>query len=126
MSEESVGLVRHAYETWNQQGPAAIGEMLADDIELHDAPELPDAGVWRGRGAVVARLGAVAEAVGGGTVDFEGVRQCGAGVLVAMHWQLERESGEVDLGQVFHVVTVEHGAITRIRVFLTESEALSA
>ena len=126
MSEESVALVRCAYETWNREGPAAIGGMLADDVEVHDAPELPDAAVWRGRDAVIARLGAVAEAVGGGSVEFERISDRGSGVLVAMHWQLERETGDVDLGEVFHLVTVDGGAITRIRVFLTESEALGA
>jgi ketosteroid isomerase-like protein len=126
MSKESVDLVRRAYETWNQQGPAAIGEMLADDVEVHDAPDLPDAGAWRGREAVIERLGAVAEAVGGGSVEFERITDCGPRVLVAMHWQLERQTGDVDLGEVFHLVTVEGGAITRIQVFLTEAEALSA
>ena len=119
-------LVRIAYDRWNQQGPAAMGEMLADDVEVHDAPELPDAGVWRGRDVVIGRLGSVAEAVGGGSVEFESITDRGPGVLVAMHWQLERETGDVDLGQVFHLVTVEGGAITRIQVFLTEAEALSA
>jgi ketosteroid isomerase-like protein len=126
MGDDRVAVVRSTYETWNEHGPAAIGPMLADHVELHDAPELPDAEVWRGSEAVMARLRAVAEAVGGGSVDLESVRECGREVLVAMHWQLERETGEVDLGQVFHLVRVEDGLITRIRVFLTELDALSA
>ena len=42
MSEESVGLVRRAYETWNEQGPAAHpARCWPTDVELHDAPEIP-------------------------------------------------------------------------------------
>jgi hypothetical protein len=45
-------------------------------------------------------------------------------VLVAMCWQLDRESEDVELGQVFHLVRVGGGMISRIRVFLTEADAL--
>jgi ketosteroid isomerase-like protein len=123
MSEDTVGLVRRAYEAWNEYGPEAMDSMLAEDVELHDAPQLPDAEVWRGREAVLARLKAVAEAMGGGTVGFEDIRASGEDVLVAMLWHLDRAAAEVELGEVFHLVHVEEGRIDRIRVFLTESEA---
>ncbi len=73
MNDESVGLVRQIYEIWNEQGPAAIRPMLSADVELHDAPEIPDAQEWRGRDAVIARLEAVTAAIGGGSVRFEGL-----------------------------------------------------
>ena len=65
MSEESVELVRRAYEAWNAKGPIALDSWLADDIELHDAPEMPDARSCRGREAVIARLEEVAAATSG-------------------------------------------------------------
>jgi ketosteroid isomerase-like protein len=126
MGEDSVGIVRLAYETWNERGPGAIRAMLAQDAELHDAPELPDAQVWRGPEAVVARLEAVAAAMGGGSVEFQGFRAAGGDVVVGMCWRLDRETEDVQLGQVFHVVRVRDGMIARIRVFLTEAEALRA
>jgi ketosteroid isomerase-like protein len=126
MVEDSVRLVRLAYETWNERGPAAIAPMLAKDVELHDAPQLPDAQVWRGREPVVGRLRAVAEAVGGGSVEFQDIRSTGQEVLVVMLWQFDRPSDDVQLGQVFHLVQVRAGKIVRIRVFLTEAEALGA
>jgi hypothetical protein len=125
MGDDSVGIVRLAYETWNEHGPESIRPLLAQDVELHDAPELPDAEVWQGREAVVSRLKAVATAMGGGSVEFQDFREIGE-VLVAMCWQLDRESEDVQLGQVFHVVRVTDGLIARIRVFLSESEALGA
>jgi ketosteroid isomerase-like protein len=126
MSDESVGLVRRIYETWNEQGPAAIRSMLAADVELHDAPEIPDAQEWRGRDAVVARLEAVTEAIGGGSVRFEGFSRRGDAVLVSMLWRLEGETSKAPLGEVFHLVEVVGGSIARIRVFLTESQAMHA
>jgi ketosteroid isomerase-like protein len=127
MGDDNVGFVRRAYETWNLEGPAAIESLLSADVELHDAPELPDAEVWRGKEAVVARLEAVAATVGSGSGEIQSARKADEDVLVTMLWQLERETGGVDdLGQVFHLVHVTNGRISRIRVFLTEAEALRA
>jgi len=124
---DDVVLVRAVYETWNRDGPRAIGALLTDDVELHDAPELPDAQVWRGTNAVIGRLEEVARSVGSGSGEILGIRRADEDVLVTLHWLLPREDGGVDdLGQVFHLLTVEDGRITRIRVFLTESEALRA
>jgi ketosteroid isomerase-like protein len=126
MSERRAGVVRRAYEAWNELGPAAIDPLVADDVELHDAPQLPDAQVWRGRDAVLGRLASVAAAMAGGTVEFEGFHDTGDDIVVAMCWQLDSESSDVRLGQVFHVVQVTDGRISRIRVFLTETEARDA
>jgi SnoaL-like domain len=126
MSEDSVGLVRSAYEIWNERGPAAITSMLAPDVELHDAPQIPDAQVWRGRHLAVDRLQAVADAVGGGRVKFLGFTPRDDAVLVDMCWELGDEAQHAQLGRVFHLVEVEGDSITRIRVFLTEAEALGA
>ena len=122
MSSDSIALVRRAYETWNRDGPAAIAPMLAVDAEVHDAPELPDAEVWKGRDAVIGRLQAVADAVGGGYVEFEGFEPRGDAVLVAMLWALGSETRPTELGRVFHLVDVAGDAITRIRVFLTAAD----
>ena len=126
MSEDHVALVRRAYEAWNREGPAAIASMLADDVELHDAPQVPDADVWRGRRAAIDRLQAVADAVGGGYVEFRGFVPRDGPVLVRMRWELGTETEHAELGEVFHLVDVAGEHITRIRVFLTEAEALRA
>jgi SnoaL-like domain len=120
---EDVALVRRAYEPWNEHGPAAIEEQLAEDVELHDAPQVPDADVWRGRRAAIERLQAVADAVGGGYVEFESFEPCRDSVLVKMRWELGTEAEHSGLGEVFHVVDVADDRIDRIRVFLSEDEA---
>jgi hypothetical protein len=47
-------LVEEAYSAWNARGSRGFAEFTAEDVELHDAPELPDAAVWRGREALVS------------------------------------------------------------------------
>jgi ketosteroid isomerase-like protein len=126
MSEGTAELVRAAYEAWNDDGLEALAPVLAEDCELHDAPEMPDASVWRGKQAVLARLDEVAQAVGGGSVEFESVRALGDEVLVAMRWRLEHERAGAELGSVVHLVEVRDRAITAIRVFLDERRAAEA
>ncbi len=126
MSPDQVELVRAAYEAWNEDGLGALAPSLAEACELHDAPEMPDASVWRGREAALARLDEVAEAVGGGSVEFECIRALDDDVFVAMRWNVPREGGATTLGTVVHLVAVRDGAITKIRVFLDERQATEA
>jgi ketosteroid isomerase-like protein len=126
MSDENAELVRRAYEAWNSDGLTAIEGWLADTVELHDPPQMPDSGSWYGRDAVLARLEEVAAAVGGRWVDLRDFRPHGDEVLVSMDWHVDRAPGSADLGLVFHVVRVADGKIDRLRVFLDETEALGA
>lgn len=64
--------------------------------------------------------------MGGGWVELQDIRDCGAEVLVTMLWRLPAAVGEVRLGQVFHLVRASERTISRIRVFLSEQEAIGA
>jgi ketosteroid isomerase-like protein len=125
MGDSDIELVRHAYEVWNASGLGALEPWLADAVELHDAPEMPDAGVSRGRESVRARLEEVAQALGGGWVELGRFRAFGDQVLVSMVWQAEAD-GSTKFGSVFHLVRVADGRIAGIRVFLSEDAALAA
>jgi ketosteroid isomerase-like protein len=123
---ENAGFVRRAYEAWDTLGLREIEPLLAKNVELQDAPELPDSGTWRGRPAVVARLEEVRDAIGGGSVTIEEVRANGAEVLVQMDWELHPEAGGTSVGTVYHVVRVSGREIDRLRVFIDESQAHAA
>ena len=126
-AHEREQLVRRAYEAWNAEGPGALMPFVTDDVELVDAPELPDAGRWTGRDAVLTRLTEVADAVGGHSGDLESFEAHGDAVLVAMTWRRDSDpEGENSLGRVFHVVRAEGGRIARIIVFLDEAAARRA
>jgi hypothetical protein len=118
-------LVEKAYRAWNADGPRAFVEFATDDVEVHDAPELPDAQVWTGRDAVVGRLEEVVATTGGTWADIDDVRAVGDEVLVSLTWRMER-GGSATLAAVYHLVGVEGDRIARVRVFLEEAAALQA
>jgi SnoaL-like domain len=125
-SSSGTDLVRRAYDEWNWYGSEAFGRFLSESVTLDDAPELPDAGRWQGREAVLERLDAVAEAVGGGWVEIRAVEQLGDEVLVDMLWRLDDAGEGVPVGEVFHLVALEGGKLASIRVFRSREEAQSA
>ena len=126
MTDDRVSIVRGAYEKWNAGGVPAFVPCMAAAIELHDPPQLPDTAEWHGVDAVTKRLEEVARSVGGGSVEFSDIRLVGDEVLVAMDWQLEGADESTSLGAVYHLVRVSGDGIDRIRVFLTEEDALNA
>ena len=118
--------VRHAYDAWNWYGLERLAPFLADDVCLEDAPQLPDARTTTGLDAVIARLDEIATTEGGGWVEITAIDPAGDAVLVAMTWKLDAAEGETTLGQVFHLVDLEEGKITRIRAFLDAEQARAA
>lgn len=119
-------LVRTAYDEWNWYGSEAFGGFLSESVRLEDAAEIPDAGVWQGREAVIGRLNDVAEAVGGGWVEIRAVESLGDEVLVHMLWRLDDAGEGVPVGDVVHLVALEGGKLASIRVFRSREEAQRA
>jgi hypothetical protein len=126
METDPITTVRNAYDEWNWYGSEAFARFLSDSVRLEDAPELPDAGVWQGRDAVIDRLDAVAEAVGGGWVAIRAVEKLGDRVLVQMEWRLDDSGAGVSVGEVFHLVGLEGGKLASIRVFTRRDQAEKA
>jgi hypothetical protein len=122
---DPVTIVEAAYRVWNADGPHAFAGHVTDQVQLHDAPDLPDAQVWAGRDSLVARLEEVVATTGGRWADVDDVRPVAGEVLVSLTWRFERDSPET-LASVYHVVRVEGERIDRIRVFLDEAEAVRA
>src|SRR5215216_557599 len=56
MSQENVELIRRYYRAWNGGGLDAVRAFWSDDFQWHDAPGMPDGGVYRGSDAVAAAL----------------------------------------------------------------------
>jgi len=66
MSEQKVEAVRRAIELFNRDGPEAAAAFLDPEIEWHDLPEQPDAGVHHGRDGFLEAV----EQFAGGFEDF--------------------------------------------------------
>ncbi|HEV3378202.1 MAG TPA: nuclear transport factor 2 family protein [Thermoleophilaceae bacterium] len=118
-------VVEEAYRTWNARGPRAFVGFTTETVEVHDAPEVPDAQVWTGHDAVVARLEDIVASTGGRWADIEAVQPVGDEILVTLTLRLDRES-PTTLGSVYHVVRVDGDRIARVRVFLDEGAAMRA
>ena len=129
VTTDRTGLVRRAYDAWSFYGVDRLERFLSDQVVLEDPPDLPDARLTQGSTEVRRRLDEVLQCVGG-WIEIRDVEELNESILVAMLWKADTEDGcEIDIAELFHVVEVAGGKVSRIRVFLdreSATEALSA
>ena len=77
MSEENVELIRRYYRAWNGGGLDAARAFWSDDFQWHDAPGMPDAGVYRGSDAAAAHFRDLEEILGNMEVHIDGIAPAG-------------------------------------------------
>jgi ketosteroid isomerase-like protein len=127
MSQENVEAVRRAIEVFNRDGPEAAAAFMDSEIEWHDMPEQPDAGVHHGREGF---LEAVEQFTGG----FEGFQFVVDEIfdhsdqVITYNRTFGRGTGS---GATFEqrgacVWTLRNGTIVRVEWFGTRREALKA
>ena len=127
MSKESIEAMQRHYEAWNEGGPERAQAHWAEEFEYHDPPNLPDAKVIRGRERVLAHLLDQTKLAGGMHVDVQELRLSGPEVVVLLRMDLRGAGSGIELpGEPGHVVLVEDGKLSRMRVFLTWDETLKA
>jgi uncharacterized protein len=127
MSQENVELVRRYYAAWNAGGLDAARAFWSDEIEWQDAPEMPDAGTYRGADAVATHFRDLNEVLGTMEVDVDRLVAAGDEVFVLLHVHLDTQRGGLILdGPIFETVRIEDSKISRIRLFLDEADALEA
>ena len=127
MSEENVEVVRRYYAAWNAGGLDAARAFWSDDFEWHDAPGMPDSGVYRGAEAAAAHFRDLNEVLGMMVVHLDRVLPAGDEVFVLLHVHLDAPRGDLALdGPIFETVRLKDGKISRIRLFLDEHAAREA
>jgi ketosteroid isomerase-like protein len=129
MPQENAEIIRRAYELWNESGPAAVTEQFwAEDAVYREGPGWPDAGVFEGRAAALARMQGLVELVGPITVHLDELIDVGDGRFVA-NTRMVGESATSDppYTQEFAVVhRLRDGLIVEADYYLDRSEALEA
>jgi ketosteroid isomerase-like protein len=127
MPQENVEIVRRYYSAWNAGGIDAARAFWSDEIEWHDAPEMPDSGVYRGAESVAAHFRDLGGVLGEMEVHVDRLSSAGDEVLVLLRVHLDTQRGGLLLdGPIYETVRIEEGRISRIRLFLDEREALQA
>jgi ketosteroid isomerase-like protein len=127
MSQESVALVRQAFDAWNEGGPESAKQFWAEDFEWHDFPGLPDRRVVRGRDAVVAHLTDQLSLLGELKTTIVEMRSRGETVVLRTELTIHGAKSGVDFpGEVGQVWEVADGRVQRVRLFTTWQETLEA
>jgi ketosteroid isomerase-like protein len=123
-------LAEAMYEAWNERGAEGLEEFLSDDCEWHDAPDLPDARVVRGREAIRELLHVWEEGGGGLRLKLEPRELTSAGnrwVAVATALLAGDGSGAIMLNDEWcHVGDVRDGKVWRLRNFFSREQAIEA
>jgi ketosteroid isomerase-like protein len=129
MSQEEADRIRRAYEVWNESGPAAVTEEFwAEDVVYREGPGWPDAGVFRGRAAALARMQATVELIGPITVHLEELIEVGDGRFVACTRMVgEGAPSDQPYTQSFAVVQrMREGLVVEADYYLDRAQALEA
>jgi uncharacterized protein len=127
VSDENVEIVRRYYAAWNAGGLDAARAFWSDDFEWHDAPEMPDGGVYRGAEVAAAHFRDLGEVLGTMEVHVDRLLPAGDEVFVLLQVHLDAPRGGLPMdGAIFETVRIEDGKVSRIRLFLDEQEALEA
>ena len=123
--EANVAVARSVYELWNAGGlEAVVEQFFAPDIVAHSPPEFPDAGVYHGAEAVVARLRGIFEAVGPYHLTVRSLEGRGDWVLASLEIRIEGAgSGAVAAAPYFQLARYAEDRVREVRGFFDADEA---
>ena len=127
MSEEDADRIRRAYEVWNESGPAAVTDQFwAEDAVYREGPGWPNAGVYRGRAAALARMQSLIDLVGPIEVRLDDLIDVGDGRFVACT-RMVGQGANAPYTQSFAVVhRLRDGLIVEADYYLDRDQALQS
>jgi ketosteroid isomerase-like protein len=132
MSEQNVDLVRRAYESFNRWGldPSVnpeVTNLLHPEVEFHTYANSPEAGIYRGRDAVIEynqRLFAQFESV---RIELEELLPADDRVVVISRQHAVGRTGHTPIVvQVVEAWTIRDGLLAERHTFSSLPEALEA
>jgi uncharacterized protein len=129
MSQEDAAIIRRAYEAWNESGPAAVIERFyAEDAVYREGPGWPDAGVYKGRDAVLERMQSLVDLIGPIEVRIDDMIDVGDGRIVVCTRNVAQDTASgAPYTQTFAVVhRLRDGLIVEADYYLDRAAALDA
>jgi ketosteroid isomerase-like protein len=130
MSSENVELVRRAYEAFNrwaaQPQDAPLPEsLLHPAVEFHTYANSPEAGVYRGRDAVISYNQRLFGQFQSTRIELEELLPVGDRVMVVSRQHAVPKAGaEAIVVRVIEVWTIRENMLAERRTFSTREEAL--
>jgi len=134
MSEENVEVVRRVYEAFNRWGvhprgkrSSEIPPLVHPECEFHTYAGAPEAGVYRGRGAVIEYHERVFGQFESVRVELEELLPAGDRVVIISRQHTVPRSSEAEIVQeVVEVWAIRDGMFAERKPFSTRAEALEA
>ena len=129
MSQADADTIRRAFETWNEEGAAAVVERFwTEDAVYREMPGWPDAGVFRGREEVLERMLSLVEFMGPIEVQLDELIETDDGRLVAVVRMVgEAPEPSTSYTQSFAVVhRMRDGRVAEADYYLEPAHALEA
>jgi ketosteroid isomerase-like protein len=127
MSDEDADTLRRAYEVWNEAGPEAVTDRFwAEDAVYREGPGWPNAGVFRGRAAALARMQSLIDLVGPIEVHLDELIDLPDGRFVACTTMVG-QGADAPYTQSFAVVhRLRDGLVIEADYYLDRAQALQA
>jgi uncharacterized protein len=129
-ADENTRLVQSVYEAFGRGDMTALAERMADDIEWvnpGDPADDPNAGVFKGKEAVLGWFGGLAS-----TLDFttfeprEFIAQNDKVVSLVYAEATARDTGRALVNHEAHVWTFRDGKIARLQIYLDTAATAAA
>ena len=126
MFTRDADLARMAFDSWeNGTLRDYAAEHVHPDLEFHDAPEMPDAQVIRGREASLARMDSYMEQLGRFSIPVCEVEERAGGVFLRVAPSSRAPSGVPVEWEVFCVMRFRDGLMFELRNFFDRELALA-
>ena len=127
MSDEDADTIRRAYEVWNEAGRGAVTDLFwAVDAVYREGPGWPNAGVFRGRAAALARMQSLIDLVGPIEVHLDELIDLPDGRFVACTTMVG-QGADAPYTQSFAVVhRLRDGLVVEADYYLDRAQALQA
>jgi ketosteroid isomerase-like protein len=128
VSEQDADRIRRAFEVWNESGPAVLTDQFwAEDAVYREDPDWPDAGVYRGRAAALARMRSLVDLIGPVEVRLDELIETDDGRFVACVSMVGAEAKDAPYTRSFAVVhRLRDGLIVEADYYLDRAKALEA
>jgi ketosteroid isomerase-like protein len=132
--DRDIATIELMYELWNSGDVARMAEELwTDDVEWHDPPDFPDAGIYVGLERVTARIVELGALLGLPTLEVLRITPLGGDYVVELNFDappVAKEQGpetpNVPPVPYVHVYRMREGRAARVQAFTDAAQAFAA